>query len=80
MEDQYHYEQRQRRGKGTAKPWQIGFHTPNTRLLLRAAKGHYRGGILFNNAYPGDELRARNARASWEFAIRQNPDVFVAGK
>lgn len=60
------------------QPHQIGFHTPHTKHLLRNARGHYRNGILLDNAYPGDDKCVEAAQASWEWAIQQNPDVFAA--
>jgi hypothetical protein len=71
--------ERRRRSKGFPKAHHIARYTPLTKMFLRDGKDHYRQKILFENAFPSGDDRAKNGRAAWDAAVLRNMDAYNNG-
>jgi hypothetical protein len=71
--------ERRRRSKGFPKPHHIARYTPLTKMFLRDGKDHYRQKILFENAFPSGDDRAKNGRAAWDAAVLRNVEAYNNG-
>jgi hypothetical protein len=71
--------ERRRRSKGFPKAHHIARYTPLTKMFLRDGKDHYRRKILFENAFPTGDDRAKNGRAAWDAAVLGNMDAYNNG-